>query len=173
MSAERLWALRRAAAVRRWHTASVTRKQTLAEHSHGVAMLMSMVHPNPSYAVVMAALTHDLAEYATGDIPAHIKWDSPIINAEIERIEVEWLKEAELPFVEGLDAFDRNALHFCDSFELMLWAIEEGELGNTFAVKILKRITPRIAAMEMPSETAKSLFNSACRSAHTIIMRLS
>lgn len=58
--------------VRRWHTHhSLT--QTVADHSHGVALFLLMHHPAPTLNLIKAALMHDLGEFITGDIPSPAK----------------------------------------------------------------------------------------------------
>ena len=66
--------------VKRWHMIDTTRQQTLAEHSANVAMLaMAIVMTSPMHffddpmLVCAAALTHDVPECFTGDIPTHTK----------------------------------------------------------------------------------------------------
>lgn len=70
----------RAQSVKRWHMVDTTRSQTLAEHSTNVALLVFLVcrsspinYFDDSRVAAVAALTHDLAEVFTGDVPTHTK----------------------------------------------------------------------------------------------------
>lgn len=66
-------------AVKRWHMIDTTRQQTLAEHSANVAMLALMIARTfpqifqNSCRIAAFALTHDIPEAFTGDIPTHTK----------------------------------------------------------------------------------------------------
>lgn len=75
-----LEAIMRMQAVKRWHMIEATRTQTLAEHSINVALLayhIAYTVPDHIFKVdlsfVMAALTHDMPESFTGDIPTYTK----------------------------------------------------------------------------------------------------
>lgn len=74
-------------AVKRWHMIDTTRTQNLAEHSANVAMLAAMIaFSAPCFwfdshtSIAMAALSHDIAEAFTGDIPSHTKRYLPDIK---------------------------------------------------------------------------------------------
>lgn len=73
-------AVMRLHSVKRWHMIDTTRVQTLAEHSANVALLAYYIartcprmYFGPAQAVAVCALTHDLPEVFTGDIPTHTK----------------------------------------------------------------------------------------------------
>src|SRR5690349_19381109 len=69
--------LRDGGQVRRWHVERMP-EQSVAEHSHGVAVILCFIC-EPSALLLKAALFHDLAEKQVGDMPAPIKWDFPHI----------------------------------------------------------------------------------------------
>lgn len=73
-------AVMRLHSVKRWHMIDTTRVQTLAEHSANVTLLAYYIartcprmYFGPAQAVAAYALTHDLPEVFTGDIPTHTK----------------------------------------------------------------------------------------------------
>lgn len=78
-------AIMRMHSVKRWHMIDTTRQQTLAEHSSNVAVLVSLlvIQVAKKFAyrlsgmdagdMILAALTHDVVESFTGDIPTHTK----------------------------------------------------------------------------------------------------
>jgi len=74
----------RASSVKRWHTVSTIRQQTLAEHSFNVCMLAKQMAdmigmPAQRKALLLEmALVHDLDEVFTGDIPTPAKEQQPI-----------------------------------------------------------------------------------------------
>jgi 5'-deoxynucleotidase YfbR-like HD superfamily hydrolase len=62
--------------VRRYHTATPLREQTVADHSFGVAMLSLLMAEGTTINPVdllTAALTHDLSEFLVGDTPSPAK----------------------------------------------------------------------------------------------------
>src|SRR6185312_90882 len=85
----RVWGLYAAGQVSRWHTKGHTcRPQDVAQHSHGVALLISILHPNPSAKLLIAALHHDLPEVATGDTPRYVKAGNPQLKMILDQEEV-------------------------------------------------------------------------------------
>ena len=168
---DKMLVLRAASHVKRWHTVTTLRQQDLASHSHGVAMLVWQVNPYASYNSIMAALTHDLPELATGDIPAHVKWADGDISQVLNQIEQRWLNAHGIKHHNNLSDTDRDVLKFCDSFELMLWCLEELRLGNQTIIPIIKRIIIFISERGAPTEIGKDLFEEACRDAFKLIDR--
>src|SRR4051812_9663771 len=86
--------------VQRFHTIpdyGGTSRQNLAEHSWGVAMFCCELCLRADRIAVgdllRAALTHDLAEYWSCDMPAHLKWHEPalaaVLNTVQERVDEE------------------------------------------------------------------------------------
>ena len=67
--------------VKRWGIVSMTRTQSVAEHSYNVAMMALNIYNNSRNLdvsverILMLALTHDLPEIHTGDIPTPLKTD--------------------------------------------------------------------------------------------------
>lgn len=96
----------------------------LAEHSWGVAMLCDHLSPHGASAVLMmAALTHDLAECVTGDVPATTKWKYPGLTHLLR--EVEKKVEQELYVAENLEALSAEQqliLQWADKLELYAYA---------------------------------------------------
>ena len=67
----------RGGAIKRYHTLETIGEQSVASHSWGVAMILQYLEPNVSKEAILRALTHDVAELFTGDIPAPVKWANP------------------------------------------------------------------------------------------------
>lgn len=73
----------RACHVRRWHIVQTSREQTLAEHSFAVAVITGsladhmqwkgLMHPAKALKLLNWALSHDLIEVRTGDVPTPFK----------------------------------------------------------------------------------------------------
>ena len=67
--------------IKRWGIISMTRTQSVAEHSYNVAMMALNIYNNSRRIdvsverILTLALTHDLPEIHTGDIPMPLKTD--------------------------------------------------------------------------------------------------
>ena len=67
--------------IKRWGIVSMTRPQSVAEHSYNVAMMALNIYNNSCCLdvsvewILTLALTHDLPEIHTGDIPTPLKTD--------------------------------------------------------------------------------------------------
>lgn len=123
---------RDAGAVKRYHACRMTREQTLAAHSFGVAMLVQQVFPECRKELLLAAMKHDLPELITGDIPAPVKRTSVAISLILEEME-----KGTAPLYEDYDLTSQEAsvLKWADLTELVLWCLEEVQIGNTYAMK--------------------------------------
>lgn len=55
--------------------------QTNADHAHGVASIIGLLHPNPSASLLLAALWHDAGERYAGDLPQPFKVAYPDLAA--------------------------------------------------------------------------------------------
>ena len=73
--------------VKRYHTLSTIGEQTVASHSWGVTLIMVWLKPDISKTAMLKALTHDVAEKQTGDMPAPTKWNNPELAKELSMVE--------------------------------------------------------------------------------------
>lgn len=122
--------MRDAAAVQRYHTVRTLRQQTLADHTFGVMMLIRHIYPDARREVYLAAMHHDLPEFVTGDMPAPAKAASPALAILLEEAE-----RGTAPLYEefGLTPHEESVLKWCDYMELVLWCLEEVQMGNAYA----------------------------------------
>lgn len=131
--------LRAAGHTRRCHIKQTIGHQTVAEHSYNVAMLCWRLHDRePSAELLKAALFHDLAETVTGDIPAPVKWHSPAIKAELEKVEAIFDKIFHLEV--SLSPTEELILKWADSLELMWYCVDQIRLGNQNVEDIWRNI---------------------------------
>lgn len=112
-------------------------RQSVAEHSWRVAMIVYCIEPEPRPQLIMAALCHDISERVTGDIPANVKRANP----EIERVirEVSTNEEVRLGIRFDLLPNEMRLLSWADRFEGALHCWNEVQMGNTLAVPTLSR----------------------------------
>jgi len=115
--------------VTRYHTIHTLQKETVGHHSHGVAMMCVLLSTGVlSAGLLMAALTHDLAEHQTGDIPSPAKREYGI-GDQVSELEEKLLRSMNLDVL--LSKTDARILKLADIAQGALFCIREIELGNT------------------------------------------
>lgn len=154
----KLTMLRAAGAIRRYHTLRTHRTQTVADHSHGVAMLVLAVYPEAHAELIKAALTHDLPEIVTGDIPATAKWRHPELGKIENEISAKFRSEYGIQYV--LSETEHSILKWCDMMELVLWCLEDVQLGNSYAAEVVERGLAYLRGLEHPTHRAVLLLKS-------------
>jgi 5'-deoxynucleotidase YfbR-like HD superfamily hydrolase len=122
----------RGAAVKRWHVESTLQIQTDGAHSFGVAWFCYLLAGGkPSVNLLMAALSHDLAEQVVGDVPGRTKRQL-LIGNKLEALENEHLSQHGMLFF--LTEKEHEILHWADTMEAFMFTISEARLGNRNAV---------------------------------------
>jgi 5'-deoxynucleotidase YfbR-like HD superfamily hydrolase len=128
--------LRNAGETRRYHTWPVLRQQNVAEHSFHVAMLCSWLSKgDPSQALLMAALTHDLAEHKMGDLPSPVKRKLPdypqgSFRSVWDQLEEEVLAPHGLAWAGRLNPSEAQILRIADAADGCLYCTRERAMGN-------------------------------------------
>ncbi len=138
--------IRKGRETRRFHTNPVLHEQNVAEHSFGVAMLVWVLagstEPGVRLPLLMAALTHDLAEHSMGaDMASPAKRAMPdVYDATGERLgsfrevwgaaEQAHLQTVQLDFEFTLSAEEKRILKLADAMEGALYCIRERAMGN-------------------------------------------
>lgn len=151
---ERVLLLRDAGVVKRSHTCRTLMDRNVAEHSHGVAMLLITLHQfssfkcMPSSYLLAAALAHDLSEIATGDTPAPVKRANPDLKRMLNAISSEWEEKNDMRF--PLNEEEQHLLLWCDRMDFALYALEEVTMGNRYFEEYLARITDWLSEMPLP-----------------------
>lgn len=123
---------------RRFHTCPVLRERTIAHHSWHVAMLLHTLYgqqePGIRPVLLMAALTHDMAECKMGDLPSPGKRAMnehfPDFRAKWGEAEEKLLSEHGFDFDKFLDDEERRKLKVCDNAEGAFYCINERAMGN-------------------------------------------
>jgi hypothetical protein len=141
----------RAGFVRRWHANPdlCHTGDRLDGHHARVARIILALHPDPSVALLKAALTHDDGESVTGDIPAPAKdgdsaaehsarcdiWGDDCF-AKLDVIELRWLK-----FADKLDAYMWAKHHAPHSMDIDEWrAARVWVLCSAIAIEVLDEV---------------------------------
>ena len=113
---------------RRFHTMRTITENTVAEHSWGVASFVYIMSDGQcSATVLMACLTHDVAERYVGDVPSPTK-RALNIGESLGAIEDKVLHTAGFCF--ELTEQEARWLKLADYFDGMLYCIRERTLGN-------------------------------------------
>lgn len=128
--AQQIETARRGMLVRRYHQRFTAEPDTVGKHSCGVALFCLMIDPQCSAAVLAAAVTHDLAEYIVGDLPAPTKRTlSEEAKAEIDQLEVKVLSDA--GFSIQVSKHEKLLLKVADYLDGIYFCLEERARGNT------------------------------------------
>ena len=109
--------------VRRWHTnAHLSWTSDYNDgHQGRVASLLLLLHPAPTLDLIRAALTHDMGEWAIGDLNALAKARHPDLAALVAQIEQEALEVIFGAFPD-LPPQDARWLKFADRLDAWIWA---------------------------------------------------
>lgn len=120
----RLQAVREAGYVERCHVAGRTGDgYNLAQHQWGVSMICMLLWPG-DHALLRAALTHDIPERWTGDIPGQVLGSNTVLRQQIEDQEKVIMACLDLPMNDG-DMGLEWRLRGADRLDLWLWTLEE------------------------------------------------
>ena len=125
---------REAADVLRYHTQRTLRQQSIGAHSFGVMQLVLAADPECRKEVLVAAMRHDYAELATGDVPAPAKRASAALQDALD--DLERAQPYLAPHPGPFTAEELRLLKWADTMELVLWCLEEHEMGNTLVDKV-------------------------------------
>lgn len=128
---------RNGAKVKRYHTVDCHVLETVGHHSANVAILCGIIScQRASVHLLMAALTHDMTEQFTGDVPATAKWGSPELADALKKLDTAYARDC---FSSQLDAYEKKVLKQADMLDLCLKALEELQMGNQQFRFILQR----------------------------------
>jgi 5'-deoxynucleotidase YfbR-like HD superfamily hydrolase len=114
--------------VKRFHTMDTLKENSVAQHSFGVAWLCYLAREGkPSLELIMAALAHDLAEQAVGDIPSPAKRDLHV-GSRLEELEARIRDNNGLP--DLLSDEEQRTLKLADCLDGMMFCLHELRRGN-------------------------------------------
>jgi 5'-deoxynucleotidase YfbR-like HD superfamily hydrolase len=143
-----------AGSVRRYHTQNVIKDQDLAAHQWGVAMICREIMPADLH-LIEAALTHDLAESITGDIPYTGKKKYPKLKQTSLEAEREFAMVNSTPL--QLTPIEQKCLAWADMFECWLFSMRELSMGNETMRGVADTALEALTAMGPPNKEAEKL----------------
>lgn len=149
----------------RYHTRPGIKDDTDGRHSHGVALLCSILagddgtqHTRVSATLLMAALTHDLAEQKSGDISAPAKRTIPGLREQFQLMESATLDQYGLDYEQYLTDEESITLKLADSFDGMMYCCRELALGNRNVLLVWRRFCTYVETLtakgDVPLELA-------------------
>jgi 5'-deoxynucleotidase YfbR-like HD superfamily hydrolase len=151
----------RAARVKRWHTMSyLIHEDTVGHHSHGVAMIVLILHPDPSAQLLKAALVHDLGEKYTGDMSHWTKKERPDLAETLEELENKVLQERYLDYHPAYEE-DQHWLKAADALHAWMVLRENVLCGNLGMAGVYERLShqilDKVRAGDWPKEIDEAL----------------
>ncbi len=131
--------------VTRFHARSFLKAETNAEHSFFVAWVCWWcMGGKPSANLLLAAMSHDLPEYMTGDLPSPTK---KLLGGQMDEWEHKLYMEAEmLNYAMMLNSEETYVLKFADNLAGWLKCVYEWQLGNQTLINTQVRYEEYITA---------------------------
>lgn len=127
-----LYFLMEGSQVVRFHSRPTLKPITDGQHQHGVAMLcIYLCEGKPSANLLMAALTHDMAEQAASDMSSPAK-RALGLGAVLEAYEHVHLTRHGFGHWAELTMEEERTLYIADQFEGMLSCVRERFYGNAY-----------------------------------------
>lgn len=124
-------------AVSRFHTVRSINPDNDARHSFGVAWLIYLLTEGLTTAnLLMAGLSHDLAEQTVGDVPAPAK-RSLGIGEELNALEDKILADAGFGFT--ISDREQRILKLADNLDGLMYCAQELRMGNRFVAEAGER----------------------------------
>lgn len=148
---------------KRCHVMRTIQQPTVAEHSHGVALLCAQLYGGkPSANLLLAALYHDLPEHVTGDVPATAKWHYPNIAEALEKAEDQFVYDNCL--ATELTSEEKLTLRFADLLDLGFFCVDEITFGNRHVDEVYTNVnnalTKIVKEQTLPTEHFWELLNT-------------
>lgn len=129
----------------RYHSRPGIKPDTDAHHSHGVAMLCAILsgesdtgHTKASPTLLMAALSHDLAEQTASDVSTPTK-NLLDIRDQLHDLEAGVLRQYDLDYERWLTAEEEIILKLADTLDGAMYSLSEIALGNRNMLLVWRR----------------------------------
>ena len=134
--------------VMRWHTnpRMSSTQDRLDGHHARVAQIILEHHPEPSAALLRAALTHDAGEMDVGDLPGDMKRQMPDVaerHALVEAVSRDLIAGV----FPDLSEIDQTWLRWADRLDAYLWASWHDEDMDTTEWRLAREEIARLEAM--------------------------
>lgn len=159
---ERIRLMRRAGAVRRYHTETVIKEETVAEHTFNVLnLVMALTQGHASRELILAALFHDMGEHKVGDLPAPTKRGLPAESRHtINEMEREAVKRIHGGIPE-LTPMEEKVLHIADRLDGLWKCIDEVRMGNRHIWAVGENCVKYLAELDDGTSTFSTAIGAA------------
>lgn len=128
--------------VQRFHAVPSVPSQSVAQHAWGVAILASFIKKDPRPEFILHALSHDMAELYTGDIPFTTKREVPGMNELLDGAERVYY-QSHLFDLPRITKAEKLVLKLCDMLEGLRWT----KLNERSTLVVHSRWATAISAM--------------------------
>lgn len=140
--------------VLRYHTWPTIHQQTVAEHSHRVAMIYIKLYGVPRAEVLVYILLHDLGELAAGDVPFYSKRRVPELKEAVNHAEELGLKDLGLELPTLTDE-EWKQFKTADLLEMYEFGKIENQMGNTYGLIVCRNIEVALIKMNVSFDALK------------------
>lgn len=134
--------------IRRYHTWSVLRDQSVGEHSWQIMRILLAVWPRAPRRLLIHAVIHDMPEMG-GDISYPFKVIFPDLKTLMNRVENyvahEQMKNGR-PAIVSVSPYEMLMFKICEWIEMWEYGLHEFNLGNRYAEIIVDRMTRELGA---------------------------
>lgn len=137
-----------ASVTKRFHTKTTIKENTIAQHSFGVAWFCAMLsETQPRTELLLAAMSHDMAEFDIGDVPAPTKRRIPVMGELLHALESQVLEDSGFNYPATLTEEEKRILKLADCMDGMAFCIQEVRLGNRDIIPALNNFMDYIREM--------------------------
>lgn len=158
---------REAGNVKRYHTSELLKEEKVGQHTFNMLnILMIVAERNLSRSLLMAAIAHDMGEYATGDIPSPVKKLEPGLRDKLNELEDEAMRRAHTGFYPALTDWEYKLLKFSDNLDGLLKVTDELRMGNRTVHWIGVNYLKYLRAMPDLGPTMTDLIEEAAEEFH-------
>lgn len=143
--------------VERYHVVPTISRDTVGEHSFGVAWLCgALAGGKPRAELLMAAILHDVTELTTGDTPSNIKRQLGV-SAKFAEIDKAMLERLSIQIPE-LTEEEQNILSIADGMDGLLHCCYERALGNRVIETVYERYVNYVKGYKLDNRAQDLLF---------------
>lgn len=122
--------------VQRYHCATIDQKQANSSHQWEVAVILTQIYPAASAELLLFALTHDVAEAVTGDMPSPIKKEVPELKRLMDELEEDYRSELGLQAEGHFSEEELLAVKYADILSGIYFTTHRINCGDRGAVPI-------------------------------------
>lgn len=132
-SLKRMAAMYDAGRVKRLHGRATVAEHPISSHVYGTLVLaveLSALNDVRLEKVMLALLYHDAAELVTGDVPAPVKRENPLLAQTLQQLEQRWERKMGLRLPDDLTQLEKQLVKACDTLDLAFNVLHERTMGN-------------------------------------------